>query len=259
MSQPQPSFFKLTKDIWLAAVHELRPADIKVLFYLLTLQPFNDIWFELEVGTIAEDLNLHSSTVYKSLRRLKRDALIDLEITRVKVKVTQKGRNWPTGENCGREAKEWPTGENCGREAKEWPTGENCGREAKEWPTGENCGREAKVEPEKPHSESVSESLRDIRDIKKRSRYKRERRAREKDFPQPIIPEYRDWLLKRAEQLPTRPTFIEAWVNKQATNPDVIAQYEAWCEGQNVPPPAAAPNFESQKDYWAFVNQRTGQ
>ena len=92
MNTPVSSFFKLTKDVWLAAIEELKPAEMKILFYLLTLKPLQANWFDIEVETIACETKLHKSTVYKAILSLRMMGLLEAEVTSVRIRITEKGR-----------------------------------------------------------------------------------------------------------------------------------------------------------------------
>lgn len=64
--------YRLTFDEWCASAKRLKPAEIKVLYYLHTLDPFGDRWLDIEATVIAEDLGIHKSSVSRALQSLAR-------------------------------------------------------------------------------------------------------------------------------------------------------------------------------------------
>ena len=233
MTLPKPSFFKLTNDIWLAAIHELSVPDLKILFHLLTLKPLHDNWFQITTKDIAIATGLHRTTVTRALKRLSEKGCINLEITTAWVRITQKGKN------LGVPACTHDASLHSGCQPAHIDASQHS-----EMPDGTLGCQRAFSDAGKNHGESVSEPLRLIR-LRRLKKKERETRTREESFPQDeaITPEYREWLLKKANELPNRPALLESWVRKQAAKPDVIAEYEAWCSRQNVPPPPASPQF----------------
>ncbi|MDJ0719083.1 MAG: MarR family transcriptional regulator [Prochloraceae cyanobacterium] len=63
-------FLKLTHRDWIETTKGLTGAEIKVLFYLKTLNPFADKEINISVTEIAKDLELSKGTVSKALKRL---------------------------------------------------------------------------------------------------------------------------------------------------------------------------------------------
>jgi len=75
----------------------------------------------------------------------------------------------------------------------------------------------------------------------------------ERKIPQPelIEPEFRQWLIEKAHQLPQFPTFPDRWIASQAKRKDIKAQYLKEVKGiqtegttANVPPPPPPPDFQ---------------
>ena len=82
--------YRVTKDEWLLAWDELKPAEIKVLYYLRTLDPWGDKNLEVSVTDLAKTLNCNKGTVSRALKILNRNGWIDLEITTATVKLHTK-------------------------------------------------------------------------------------------------------------------------------------------------------------------------
>lgn len=82
--------YPLTEAEWLNVWDELKPAEIKVLFYLRTLNPWGDRNLEVRVTQIATTLKLNKSTVSRALVRLKQLGYISLQIETAIVRLTSK-------------------------------------------------------------------------------------------------------------------------------------------------------------------------
>ena len=80
-------FYALQNDEWLLAWSELKPAEVQVLYYLRTLDPFGDKEIELGVTQLSRLLGLAKSTVSKALKALSQLGWIDLEPIKVKIKL----------------------------------------------------------------------------------------------------------------------------------------------------------------------------
>ena len=109
-----PLHLRLTHSEWVGTVKGLTGAEIKVLFYCKTLDPFADRNIEYSVTTIANDLSLGKGTVSKALKRLDSLSLLDAEITRAKIRVTIPafpiGNEFPIGNNVSYEKPKFPIG-----------------------------------------------------------------------------------------------------------------------------------------------------
>ncbi len=80
-------FYPLQNDEWLKACKELKPAELKLLYHLRTLDPFGDRNVELGVTALAHLLGMSKSTVSEGLKALSQKGWIDLEIIKVKVRL----------------------------------------------------------------------------------------------------------------------------------------------------------------------------
>jgi hypothetical protein len=76
----------------------------------------------------------------------------------------------------------------------------------------------------------------------------------EKSFSKEIEEEFREWLTKKAHQLPYKPTLVHQWVNKQMKQAENRAEFlkyrEALTERINFPP--APANFPTKLDDYAL-------
>ena len=69
----------LSPEEWLKACNQLNYSEIKVLFYLRTLNPSGTIQ-SVTVTEIGKELNLHKGTVSRALKSLKLKGWIEFEI-----------------------------------------------------------------------------------------------------------------------------------------------------------------------------------
>ncbi|MEM9808155.1 MAG: helix-turn-helix domain-containing protein [Cyanobacteria bacterium P01_D01_bin.56] len=91
--QPLPKsarHYRLTNDEWLRACTELKPAEMKVLYYLRTLDPWGDKNLEISVTDIAKTLKCNKGTISRALKALDTSGWIDLEINTATVKLHTK-------------------------------------------------------------------------------------------------------------------------------------------------------------------------
>ena len=92
-SQPHPKsvrHYRLTCDEWLQACTELKPAEMKVLYYLRTLDPWGDKNLDISVTDIADRLKCNKGTVSRALKALDTSGWIELEINSATVKLHTK-------------------------------------------------------------------------------------------------------------------------------------------------------------------------
>lgn len=90
-------YYRMTWQEWCELSTRLRPAEVKVLLYLRTLDPFGERWQRLQVSDIADDLGLCKGTVSKALRTLADQGDIDLDLQAVTVRVNFFDQEFPTG------------------------------------------------------------------------------------------------------------------------------------------------------------------
>ena len=91
----QGKFYPHQHEEFLSACHQLAPAQLMVLYFLRTLDPYSS-GVEISVSEIArrlstENKEVHRSTVSRALKALGEKGFIDLELLKVKVKVLSRG------------------------------------------------------------------------------------------------------------------------------------------------------------------------
>jgi hypothetical protein len=80
-------FFRLTHHDWVKCFTKLSRAELGVLFYLRTLNPFGDRHLKINCQAIGEVLDIHRTSVSRALKKLEKENLIELEITSAQVKL----------------------------------------------------------------------------------------------------------------------------------------------------------------------------
>jgi len=77
---------RLTNQDWVDSFQTLTKAELGVLYYIRTLDPFGDRCLDIETGTVAQILGLHRTSVSRALEELSKRQLIELEIKLAKVR-----------------------------------------------------------------------------------------------------------------------------------------------------------------------------
>lgn len=54
-----------------------------------------------------------------------------------------------------------------------------------------------------------------------------------------IDPEFKDWLVRKSQQLPAKPVFLDLWVERQSQKEEIRAEYRNTKQGTIIPPLAA--------------------
>lgn len=80
-------FFRLTHHDWVECFTKLSRAELGVLFYLRTLNPFGDRYLKINCQAIGEVLDIHRTSVSRALKKLKKENLLELEITSAQIKL----------------------------------------------------------------------------------------------------------------------------------------------------------------------------
>jgi hypothetical protein len=88
--QRRHSFYQLTTEEWIHAVHTLTESQKDVLYYIKTLNPFGDRDLDLGVREIARTLKYDPGTISRALKALDSKGYIDLEMLHVRVRITCK-------------------------------------------------------------------------------------------------------------------------------------------------------------------------
>ena len=79
--------YRLTSEEWLRISQDLKLAELRVLYYLRTLDPFGDRQLNLKVIHIAQTTGLKKGTVSKVLKVLAEKNYIDLELITIQIRV----------------------------------------------------------------------------------------------------------------------------------------------------------------------------
>jgi DNA-binding MarR family transcriptional regulator len=87
MAQIEGKFYPLQHDEWVKFSKLLTNSELRVLYYLRTLDPFGDRYQEASTKAIAEILDISQRTVQRAVFKLAELELIDLEITRFNFQV----------------------------------------------------------------------------------------------------------------------------------------------------------------------------
>ena len=91
----QGKFYPLKSEEWLNSINQLTHSELKVLYYVRSLDPYNN-GINLTPAQIARDLSteknkMHRSTVGRALKTLDRKGFINMELLRVRLKINPKG------------------------------------------------------------------------------------------------------------------------------------------------------------------------
>jgi DNA-binding transcriptional ArsR family regulator len=78
-------FYPLNNQEWERAWQELKPAEIRILYHLRTLDPWGEREMELGVSSLARDLKLDKGTVSRALRSLAEKGWIDPNVYGLKL------------------------------------------------------------------------------------------------------------------------------------------------------------------------------
>lgn len=97
-------FYALKPEEWLEVTKELRYAEVRVLYYLRTIDPFGGRDLRVKVTDVATATGLQKGTVSKALKVLSDKGYIDLEITEALVKL----QTFPKGDQVSRDGEEFP-------------------------------------------------------------------------------------------------------------------------------------------------------
>ena len=108
-----PLFYRLIHNEWVETVKNLTGAEIKVLYYLRSLDPFGDRHLEYSITEMAKELNISKGAASKAVKKLDQIGLIDAQIMKVKIKITTdqyKDTEFPIGNNVSYSEPRFPIG-----------------------------------------------------------------------------------------------------------------------------------------------------
>ena len=89
-------FYQLEPDEWLVVCKELKPAELKVLYRLRTLDPFGQHPIKFRIIDLAKDLDINKGTVSRAVQRLAELGYINLEIVEAIATLTTKSKRLST-------------------------------------------------------------------------------------------------------------------------------------------------------------------
>jgi hypothetical protein len=95
LNRIQGKFYPLQSEEWLETVKQLTHSELKVLYYIRSLDPYNK-GISLTPVQIARDLStekckMHRSTVGRALKSLDNQGFIQMELLQVQIRVNPKG------------------------------------------------------------------------------------------------------------------------------------------------------------------------
>ena len=200
--------YRMTNHEWLLAWDELKPAEIKVLYHLRTLDPWGSRHLDISVTEIAGLLGYNKGTVSRALKALDRHGWITLEIDTARVKLHTKNSSNALASSADSAVASGSS------PLSDDPAG--CLQ------TTQTIARQH-LEVETTVEQEFQSSLYSLKD---QINLKRERQAQNSNLE--ISQDYRDWLLAKASRLPDPPALRELWLEKQSVNPANLREYEAW-------------------------------
>ncbi len=187
-------FYQLTNQEWIETVKDLTGAEIKVLYYVRSLDPFGDRELDYSVTQMALQLGLSKGAVSKALKRLDQMDLIDVELVRVTVRI-HTNKNSMT---------ELPTGNKVAQRKQTFPIGNENFLEETDVSYGKHgfpIGNEQQPEALPDNNSSLSHTNKTYSDFKKT--LSESQRENFLEFGQ-----------KKAAQLPKKPELPLKWIEK---------------------------------------------
>jgi DNA-binding transcriptional ArsR family regulator len=172
-------FYALKPEEWLQVTKELRYAEVRVLYYLRTIDPFGGRDLRVKVTDVATATGLQKGTVSKALKVLSDKGYIDLEITEALVKL----QTFSKGDQVSCDGEEFPTGNTVSHSAEKFPTGNTVSCDAEKFPTvpsgflqetPSHCGKPTRTvgndpvpEPSQGKESSTSKIIKNYSNFKK--------------------------------------------------------------------------------------------
>ncbi|NEP56249.1 MAG: MarR family transcriptional regulator [Symploca sp. SIO2G7] len=251
--------YRLTNDEWLQACTELKPAEIKVLYYLRTLDPWGDKDLEISVTKIANELKCNKGTVSRALKALDADNWINLEINTATVKLHTKNSSTVQVLSVDNGL---PQDNTVVSGSQVLSTDNFDDRQTTPMIVRQHLTSETNIQ------QGFQIALNSLNDL---DSLNREKKNQNSNFR--IEPDYRDWLLAKASRLPDPPALRELWLEKQSINPANLREYEAWQSVQQQIDPLSPPLPPAQPDvpdvdiaarlaryqkHWAVIPMRKG-
>lgn len=227
-------FYPLQHDEWVRACQELTPSQRDVLYFIRTLDPYNN-GLDINTAEIAKQLStetkkVHRQTVSRALKELDSRGFIDLELLMVKVVVKPKGVWCDDTPGCD-DTPKVPGDTHMDRHAPTWIVTHPA--------RSSHTFQEPEASPDKD-----SESLRSNKTYK--------------DFIDSLSQDKREKFLefglKKAAQLPKPPTLQQKWVQQNFQE-----LYSQWSKefGEAVAPTQDWKNHP-RRDEWLLEMQTKG-
>lgn len=236
-----PLHYRLTTEEWLEINQRLKPAEVRVLYYLRTLDPFGDRALNLKVIEIAEATALKKGTVSKALKVLDSEGFIDLEMVTVRIQV----QKFPT-ENQVSPRKHRSTVGNIAAQEETSQHGRKPDCTPGNFQEPEAAPQADSRSPHTIHTDQPLQTLSNSTQTPEPER-ERERNADAPEGGEALDPIFRAWLTAKAKRLPRPPELLERWIEVQAQRPSIQEEFKASREavnGTNVPPPREVKDFE---------------
>ncbi len=236
------SFYKLTNEEWLRAVHALTESQKDLLLYLRTLDPFGDRELDLGVRELARILGCNASTISRALTVLKEKGYIDLEMVRVRVKIKDSCKDREVLRPCNSVASEQHL--RSPRNDRGTETTDDAQKQHLRSPRNDRDAEPLPAETSRsPHTIQTNQTNKTLSD----SQTPAKNRERDADLfdqdGEPIEP-YKAWLIRKADKLPNPIGIIELWLEKNARKPALIRAYRQ-IESQSSAPPPPQDNLNS--------------
>jgi hypothetical protein len=169
----QGKFYPLQHEEFVSACQQLAPAQLMVLYFLRTLDPYGD-GVEVSVSEIArrlstENKEVHRSTVSRALKALDKKGFIDLELLKVKIKVS------PRGLHCCDETTTVPTDNSVASPQQARSSGNECDRDATSVISPQQARSSRNKQEPEPLPDKDSETPKTIKTLKTLSQKRREK------------------------------------------------------------------------------------
>lgn len=238
-----PKFYKLTLPEVIELGSVLRYAEFRVLLYLKTSHPLCTGPLDVDAEEIATAFNLDVRTVSRALKQLELKGYIgEVVVTRASITIL------PWGPVATSAAPLDGSGDPLDGSAR--PLGGSArplGGSVDPLPTAETLETSLNLPPDQ---------IKEFKDSSDRAREEEE----DTQFSfKAMAVDYRNFLKKKAKQLPQPPNNLHGWIVAMAKRGVYLSEFEALQQTKNVPPPAPAEKeFSSAAEYFKFLNERGG-
>lgn len=230
-------YYKLTAEDWLEAVKTLKLRELKVLYYLRSICPFEDRELEIDVYRLAARLEMHHQTVERSIRRLEQAKMLKMRLKIVRITLTDP--DCPDTDDTDPETAiaipspsfKGSTDPKKGSTDPQLSLLDASFKGSTDPEKGSNDPKKGSTDPRKGSTDPFF-------DLKptagkgftpsKTNKTLKTKRQREREDSESFPQELKEWLTRKAEALPKKPALLSAWIVAQAKKPEVIAEFEQW-------------------------------